>query len=209
MSKRTVVFDFDGVIHSYRSGWKGVDVIPDPPVPGIREAIVELRADGYEVVCVSTRCSEEKGTAAVAAYLLANGIFVDHIMSEKPPAICYVDDRAIRFDGDASVIVDQVRNFHSWTEGERKESRNDVPIMIQPLIEDGPVSKLRPCEASHYEKGEEFHVCGRFHGFFPEYQDFDAGPGNTTVALVEQDDGQMVYCMPVTVKFLDRDGGGP
>lgn len=28
----TVSFDFDGVIHSYRSGWKGAAVIPDPPV---------------------------------------------------------------------------------------------------------------------------------------------------------------------------------
>lgn len=37
--KQTVVFDFDGVIHSYTSGWKGATVIPDPPVPGIKEAI--------------------------------------------------------------------------------------------------------------------------------------------------------------------------
>lgn len=36
--KPTVVFDFDGVIHSYTSGWKGATEIPDPPVPGVREA---------------------------------------------------------------------------------------------------------------------------------------------------------------------------
>lgn len=36
--KQTVVFDFDGVIHSYTSGWKGETIIPDPPVPGIKEA---------------------------------------------------------------------------------------------------------------------------------------------------------------------------
>ena len=44
--KPTVVFDFDGVIHSYTSGWKGVAEIPDPPVPGIGEAIAELRQLG-------------------------------------------------------------------------------------------------------------------------------------------------------------------
>ena len=35
--------DFDGVIHSYTSGWRGVSVLPDPPVPGamafLREAV--------------------------------------------------------------------------------------------------------------------------------------------------------------------------
>ena len=51
--KPTVVFDFDGVIHSYTSGWKGTTEIPDPPVPGIREAIEHIRLAGYRVVVVS------------------------------------------------------------------------------------------------------------------------------------------------------------
>ena len=37
--KKTVVFDFDGVIHSYASGWKGTTCIPDPPVHGIEKAL--------------------------------------------------------------------------------------------------------------------------------------------------------------------------
>ena len=44
---RTVVFDFDGVIHSYTSGWLGETTIPDPPVPGIREALKEIHDAGY------------------------------------------------------------------------------------------------------------------------------------------------------------------
>lgn len=43
---KTVIFDFDGVIHSYASGWQGVTEIHDPPVDGIKEAIDELRSDG-------------------------------------------------------------------------------------------------------------------------------------------------------------------
>lgn len=86
--KKTVVFDFDGVIHSYTSGWKGEDVVADPPVPGIREAIAEIRAAGYEVVVVSTRCATEKGHGAVSAWLADNDILVDAVMMKKPPRSC-------------------------------------------------------------------------------------------------------------------------
>jgi len=50
MDKKTIVFDFDGVIHSYTSGWQGISVIPDPVVPEIQAAINYLRMEGYEVI---------------------------------------------------------------------------------------------------------------------------------------------------------------
>lgn len=115
MSKKTVVFDFDGVIHSYTSGWQGISVMPDPVVPDIQAAINNLRMDGYEVIVVSTRCAIPDGMRAVQRYLLDNHIVVDDIMATKPPAICYVDDRAICFDGNAIGLIDRVKNFKPWT----------------------------------------------------------------------------------------------
>ena len=115
MSKKTVVFDFDGVIHSYTSGWQGVTVAADSVVPGIKESIDELRADGYEVVVVSTRCASPDGMETVRNYLLNNDIVVDDIRMEKPPAICYIDDRAICFDGHAETLAEKVRTFKTWT----------------------------------------------------------------------------------------------
>lgn len=112
--KKTVVFDFDGVIHSYTSGWHGEDVISDPPVPGIREAIADIREAGYEVVVVSTRCASMEGMSAVGEWLSNNQIFVDGIYKEKPPAIVYIDDRAICFDGDASQLLNKINNFVPW-----------------------------------------------------------------------------------------------
>lgn len=111
---KTVVFDFDGVIHSYVSGYKGKSVIPDPPVPGIREAIEEIRTSGYAVIVVSTRCSDPEGLKAVSMWLADNRITVDHIQSDKPPAICYIDDRAICFDGDTSSLLEKIRSFKPW-----------------------------------------------------------------------------------------------
>jgi beta-phosphoglucomutase-like phosphatase (HAD superfamily) len=119
--KKTVVFDFDGVIHSYTSGWKGEDVIPDAPVPKIKEAICQIRKAGYEVVVVSTRCATNKGMKAVSDYLLENGIMVDKICREKPPAIVYIDDRAICFDGKSDELLSKIENFETWYKADAKK----------------------------------------------------------------------------------------
>ena len=112
---KTVVFDFDGVIHSYKSGWQGDEtVIPDPPVEGIKEAISNIRANGYEVVVVSTRCGTFDGQTAIERYLKENDIVVDRVTMEKPPAIVYIDDRAICFDGNCNTLLDKIHNFKPW-----------------------------------------------------------------------------------------------
>lgn len=112
--KQTVVFDFDGVIHSYTSGWQGSAIIPDPAVPGIKEAIAEIRAAGYEVVVVSTRCAAPSGYRAIADWLDIHGIVVDGIKKEKPPAIVYIDDRAICFDGKPEGLLGKIQTFKPW-----------------------------------------------------------------------------------------------
>lgn len=116
MDKKTVVFDFDGVIHSYKSGWQGAAEIPDPPVPGIKEAIEDIRGIGYEVVVVSTRCAVAEGKHAVSKWLFDNGIEVDRVLSKKPAAVCYIDDRAIRFDGHPENLLHQILWFKAWWE---------------------------------------------------------------------------------------------
>ena len=114
--KKTVVFDFDGVIHSYTSGWKGETKIPDPPVPGIDRALKALHDAGYEVVVVSTRCASAIGRFAIENWLDMYGltVFVDRVCKEKPPAVCYVDDRAICFDGNPDSLFSEIENFKPW-----------------------------------------------------------------------------------------------
>ena len=111
--KQTVVFDFDGVIHSYTSGWKGATVIPDPPVLGIKEEIEKIR-QLYNVVVVSSRCSTQEGVNAIMSYLKENDIVVDDVVKEKPPAVVYIDDRAIRFNGNPNGLLNQIVSFKPW-----------------------------------------------------------------------------------------------
>ena len=122
--KKTIVFDFDGVIHSYKSGWKGICIIPDEPVPGIAEVIRQLREDDYKVVVVSTRCKHWEGQLAIVKYLERHDIEVDDVCMEKPPAIVYIDDRAICFDGNVTGLIDKIKNFEPWTTKAKVEQVN-------------------------------------------------------------------------------------
>lgn len=120
-NKQTVVFDFDGVIHSYKSGWQGIDCIPDEPVEGIRDELKRIHDAGYEVAVVSTRCKVQEGMWAINDYLNKHDMlqFVDKICKEKPPAIVYIDDRAIRFDGNPKGLLEQIQSFKPWYQEEQ------------------------------------------------------------------------------------------
>ena len=113
MKYKAVIFDFDGVIHSYKSGWKGATVIPDEPVDGIENAIKQVR-EKYKVVVVSTRCYSEGGISAIKDYLKKHDIEVDDVTGEKPPAIVQIDDRAITFGGSCDTLLEKIRDFKPW-----------------------------------------------------------------------------------------------
>jgi len=114
MKKLTICLDFDGVVHSYKSGWQGVAIIPDPPVDGTKEAINRLR-ETHEVVIFSTRCKTEEGRKAIFSWLKKHGIVVDKVSEHKPPAIIYIDDRGIQFRGWVDCMA-EIRLFKHWQE---------------------------------------------------------------------------------------------
>lgn len=134
MSKKTVVFDFDGVIHKYSDGWRGINNIYDEPVPGIKEIIDKLRNENYEVVIVSTRSSEEIGKKAIYNWLEKYNIQVDYVCSMKPPAICYIDDRAISFNGNIKGLYQKIISFENWIVKENKYAKMNEAEMLGNLI---------------------------------------------------------------------------
>lgn len=126
-----ICVDFDGVIHSYKSGWKGADVIPDDPVPGAIEwLLLHLPVpdalgmappyEGPEPVIYSARSSQRGGIAAMREWLTKHGVdewyFRDNILKfpkEKPPAFLTLDDRCICFTGTFPTSKEMLE-FRSW-----------------------------------------------------------------------------------------------
>ncbi len=101
MSKPILCLDFDGVIHSYTSGWKGADQIPDPPVPGAMEFIKKAR-EYFRVAIFSSRSNQPGGLKAMQDYISIHGDIGFYDVEwplEKPPALVTIDDRAITFTG--------------------------------------------------------------------------------------------------------------
>lgn len=109
----TIIFDFDGVIHSYKSGWQGAAVANDPPVEGIKEQIAAIRKAKYNVVVVSSRCHQEGGIDCIKDYLKKYDIEVDKVTLDKVPALVTVDDRCICFDPNID-LLEAIQNFKTW-----------------------------------------------------------------------------------------------
>lgn len=122
--RETICLDFDGVVHSYSSGWRGATVIPDPPVPGAFEKIREYLVH-YDVAIFSARSHEEGGTEAMLEWFLHHAgysyakrpdwIAALRFPKHKPPAHIYIDDRGYHFSGPGSwPTIEYLRAFKPW-----------------------------------------------------------------------------------------------
>lgn len=125
-SKKPILcLDFDGVIHSYSSGWTGASNIPDDPVPGAIDFII--RSMKHFKICVfSSRSSQIGGIDAMYNWLYywidkhtGNVLQTQKIIKQitfpvtKPSAFITIDDRAHRFDGTWPTIQ-QMKAFKPW-----------------------------------------------------------------------------------------------
>jgi len=157
--KRPILcLDFDGVIHSYGSGWRGAAIIPDPPVPG---AIEFLRAAAGEF-CVhvySSRSHQEGGIQAMEAYISAAVAEVidtwpkDELTdprltgmeaaeawvrawitfpTHKPPASVSIDDRCITFRGEWPPL-EVLKDFRPWNKRQLTKRQGDRRFIVMEL----------------------------------------------------------------------------
>lgn len=117
--QKIICIDFDGVLHSYTSGWNGVDVVKDDPVRGcitwLRQLIEDER---LKPVIYSSRSKDKGGVSAMMKSLSDWGLTSDELLqlefpTQKPAAWLTIDDRAFHFEGDFPSI-DFINNFKPW-----------------------------------------------------------------------------------------------
>jgi hypothetical protein len=132
LRNKIICVDFDGVIHSYKSGWKGVANIPDPPVEGaiewlerflpVPDAVCAMapKHTGPIVQIYSSRSKSWRGRRAMKKWLVRHGLnpayITDNILkfpTKKPAAFLTIDDRAICFDGTFS-SREEMEDFRTW-----------------------------------------------------------------------------------------------
>jgi adenylylsulfate kinase len=101
-----VCVDFDGVLAEYK-GWMGPYHLGEPR-PGAMEFLKSIADLGIKVIILTTR-----DPAAVHAWTIHHDMhgLVDRVTRQKPPALAYIDDRAICFEGDFGAVLWKLVRF--------------------------------------------------------------------------------------------------
>lgn len=115
-----ICVDLDGVLNMY-AGWTGQYenyAVRD----GAREFLEELNAAGFHVVVCTAQPSER--LMEIEAWFLENNLrdLVHMITNQKPPAVAYVDDRALRFNGTFAEVTAALKDFKAhWQKKDGKD----------------------------------------------------------------------------------------
>lgn len=115
---RNVCIDFDGVIHDNYDGF-GDGTIYGPIIPGAAKAIQQF-AERYNIIIFTAKAKPDRplingktGAELVMEWLEKHNLsqYVQEVTSEKPRALVYIDDKAIRFTDWVSTLT-QFKEFY-------------------------------------------------------------------------------------------------
>jgi len=108
---KTVCLDFDGLFNDY-TGWKGKESLGKPK-EGIKEFLYELNRKFDRIIIETSRDRLE-----VAVWLKKHelGRYIINIYDKKPKATVYIDDRAIRFNGDFKKTLKELNSLKPYWE---------------------------------------------------------------------------------------------
>jgi histidinol phosphatase-like enzyme len=107
--------DFDGVIHKNSKGYYD-GTIYDDPIPGSLEAL-KIISQKYDIIIFTAKAKKDRGTVngktgteMVWDWLKKYNVdmYIKEVTSEKPRAVAYIDDKAIRFNNWDDVLEEVV-----------------------------------------------------------------------------------------------------
>ena len=143
--------DFDGVLHSYESGWKGPRNIPDEPVIGAIHWLRSLLSDPESTCCMAPRYLEfdVQIFSSRSRYWGAKGAMKRWLMkwfqvygypadlvellkfpTEKPPASIFIDDRAFRFEGSFPETSQMMKMLEPWNKKNEGHQPAELIILV-------------------------------------------------------------------------------
>lgn len=110
--KKTIAVDFDGVLNNY-IGYDKNNLFT--PRDGVEDFLIELNKE-FDIIIFSTR-EKSKIIKWLEKYHLDK--YITLVTNEKPPAVAYIDDRAIRFNGSYKECLNNLTVNAYWQkEGE-------------------------------------------------------------------------------------------
>lgn len=94
---KIVAVDWDGTLYEHGTGW----------LPDAKRALKVMKRRGYRVIVHSCRAQSPYGADQIRAVLDAAGYRFE-VTAVKPDADVYIDNKALRFDGDWSTTLSQL-----------------------------------------------------------------------------------------------------
>lgn len=106
--KKTISVDLDGVLDNYTK----YDANNIPEIKeGAREFIQELYKNGYNLILFTNR-----KPLLASKWLIENKLdkYFSDVTNVKPKATIYIDDRAIKFNGNYEKTLNEIKNFQVY-----------------------------------------------------------------------------------------------
>ena len=122
VKEKIVSIDFDGVLAKYE-GFKGPTVLGEP-IKGAKEFVQNIIDSGFTPVIFTARKPK-----LIIAWLEEYEFPDVEVTNMKYPSLVYIDDRCVKFDGDFSKLVNDLKEFKvHW-----KKEKYDVFLELKDI----------------------------------------------------------------------------
>ena len=120
-TSKNIAIDFDGVIHQNSKGFHD-GTIYDDPVPGTKEAL-EFLSIQYKLIIFTCKAKPGRplvngktGKELIQEWLEKHNLdkYIEYITHEKPRALYYIDDKAIKFINWKQTLGEVIYGDFDW-----------------------------------------------------------------------------------------------